>query len=305
MAASSSGGWEEDVVFQGWINKKGKFRKNWNRRWIVLRRNRTFQYYERPGGPLKGSGKFNGHVKQAFEDAGRTIVFYADDHTGNPRGWRFQFANESEEQFWQEFAKNPHATNKYVDTSKFFNILVIGGIGVGKTSICMQFIHKVFPEEHNPTIENVFNKGYEVDGEPQHIRLTDTAGQDEFTVVNDAWNLQCDGCIFVFAIDDKRTFDDMHLYRERMEAVRESSIRELPVVIVGNKSDLVNNRQVTTQELEAIGNEFDCPTIECSALKNSNIEAVFQEAIREIRRLNPNIEKSNPSDPSRNFCTIA
>ena len=91
-----------------------------------------------------------------------------------------------------------------------------------------------------------------------------------------------EGFILVYSVTDKRSFQEIRRYKEMIDRVR--NYETVPIVIAGNKSDLEDRRQVTSQEGELMAKEFGCPFFETSAALRHNVEEIFEEVVRCIRR---------------------
>ena len=91
-----------------------------------------------------------------------------------------------------------------------------------------------------------------------------------------------EGFILVYSVTDKRSFQEIRRYKEMIDRVR--NYETVPIVIAGNKSDLEDRRQVTAQEGELMAKEFGCPFFETSAALRHNVEEIFEEVVRCIRR---------------------
>lgn len=91
-----------------------------------------------------------------------------------------------------------------------------------------------------------------------------------------------DGFIFVYSITDFNSFHMLTKHLKTLERVR--NFEPVPIVLIGNKSDLEEKRQVSYNEGAALANEMDCSFFETSARGRRNIEETFYGIVREIRR---------------------
>jgi GTPase KRas protein len=92
------------------------------------------------------------------------------------------------------------------------------------------------------------------------------------------------GFILVYAINSRSSFDEIHDFRAQILRVKDKE--SVPSVLVGNKCDLENERQVTTQEGEDLAKSWNCPFFETSAKTRVNVEESFFQLVREIRKVN-------------------
>ena len=137
------------------------------------------------------------------------------------------------------------------------------------------------------------------DNKPILLDILDTAGQEEFKSMRDQWIRDGDGFLLVYSIISRHTFEEISQIREH---ILQSKDREYaPIVIAGNKCDLVNDRQVSTKEAKEMADFWQCPFFETSAkMKKNNVEA-FYEVVRQIQRYetksDPNVEKKKKKFP--------
>ena len=90
------------------------------------------------------------------------------------------------------------------------------------------------------------------------------------------------GFLCVYAITSRTSFDEITSFREQILRVKDED--SVPMVLVGNKSDLDSERQVATTEGADLAKSFDCPFLETSAKTRVNVEESFFELVREIRK---------------------
>ncbi|KAF4021246.1 hypothetical protein G4228_013420, partial [Cervus hanglu yarkandensis] len=156
------------------------------------------------------------------------------------------------------------------------------GTLTGSHAMTMQFISHRFPEDHDPTIEDAYKIRIRIDDEPANLDILDTAGQAEFTAMRDQYMRAGEGFIICYSITDRRSFHEVREFKQLIYRVRRTD--DTPVVLVGNKSDLKQLRQVTKEEGLALAREFSCPFFETSAAYRYYIDDVFHALVREIRR---------------------
>merc|ERR1739848_326529 len=123
-----------------------------------------------------------------------------------------------------------------------FNIVVLGDGGVGKSSLTLRIKVDKFIEDYDPTIEDHYVKKILVDGIYSEVDITDTAGQDEFFTIRNNSAKNADGIILVYSIIN------LNSYYEAIKIIEEIIItkeKKVPVILVGNKLDLRNEREVS------------------------------------------------------------
>ncbi|XP_026885518.2 GTPase KRas [Electrophorus electricus] len=162
-----------------------------------------------------------------------------------------------------------------------YKLVVVGAGGVGKSALTIQLIQNHFVDEYDPTIEDSYRKQVVIDGETCLLDILDTAGQEEYSAMRDQYMRTGEGFLCVFAINNIKSFEDVHLYREQINRVKDSD--SVPMVLVGNKSDL-SSRTVDTRQAQELARGYGIPFVETSAKTRQGVEEAFYSLVREIRR---------------------
>jgi len=177
-----------------------------------------------------------------------------------------------------------------------FKIVVLGSGGVGKSALTVQFVQGIFVEKYDPTIEDSYRKQVEVDGQQCMLEILDTAGTEQFTAMRDLYMKNGQGFVLVFSIIALSTFNDLADLREQILRVKDCD--DVPMVLVGNKCDLQDQRVIPTEQGEELARKFGgCGFLEASAKNRINVEQIFYDLIRQINRKNPQPNK-NPKKKS-------
>ncbi|KAL7712833.1 ras-related protein Rap-1b [Entamoeba marina] len=172
-------------------------------------------------------------------------------------------------------------------------LVVLGGGGVGKSSIIIRAVQGIFLTGYDPYIDDSFRKVIDLDGEPVMLEILDTAGQEEFTALRDLYYRQGEGFIIVYSITSHNSFEEVSQIQEQIYRVKDiSEGGYVPIIIVGNKIDLEGDRQVTTEEGEQLADDYGVDFIECSAKENINIIEIFETITSNVisDSLNENIK---------------
>jgi len=156
---------------------------------------------------------------------------------------------------------------------------------VGKTAITIRFMHDKFLKKYDPTIEDTYQKTVDIEDEPRVLQILDTAGAEQFTSSKDLYIKDSNGFILVYSITTKSTLVDIEQIYKRMLKVKEKQI--VPTVLVGNKCDMEDVRQITLEEGKEIAEKINAPFFESSALVPINIEEVFVSIVHRIDDVDP------------------
>jgi len=182
-----------------------------------------------------------------------------------------------------------------------YKIVVLGGGGVGKSALTIRLVTDNFLDEYDPTIEDSYRKQVMIDDETALLDILDTAGQEEFSSMQDQWMRDGKGFLLVYNIISRPTFDEVSLLHEKI--LRTKDCDRVPMVLVGNKCDLKDERQVEYNEGAELAKKWNCQFFETSAKIKLNNEACFFELVREIRRANK-VSAGGKNPTKKKFCTI-
>ena len=158
--------------------------------------------------------------------------------------------------------------------------IIIGPSGSGKSCLLLQFTDKRFMPDHELTIGVEFGtRMIEVDGKKIKLQLWDTAGQESFRSITRSYYRGAQGALLVFDITKRQSFQHLQSW---LEEVRRQGTDNMSVLVVGNKTDLENDRQVTREEAEAFAKENGLRYVETSAKTAENVDAAFLSSAEEI-----------------------
>lgn len=163
-------------------------------------------------------------------------------------------------------------------------IAVLGFRAVGKSSLTIQFVENHYVESYYPTIENTFTKVLKHKGQDYALEIIDTAGQDEYSILNQKHSIGIHGYVLVYAITSRPSFEMCNIIRDKI--LNYTGTDYVPIVLVGNKADLHLQRQVSTEEAQKLAKEWNAVAIESSARLNQNITKVFEMMVQEIEKAN-------------------
>ncbi|KAH3757404.1 Ras GTPase [Pelomyxa schiedti] len=173
-----------------------------------------------------------------------------------------------------------------------YKLVVLGSGGVGKSAITVQFVQGIFVEKYDPTIEDSYRKQIDVDGTACMLEILDTAGTEQFTAMRDLYMKNGHGFVLVYSIISISTFRDLPDMHDQILRVKDAAT--VPLVLVGNKCDLTEQRVVTSEDGQGLATKWGGAIfLEASARMKINIERIFMELIRQINVMNP---RAKPKD---------
>lgn len=161
-------------------------------------------------------------------------------------------------------------------------VIMVGSGGVGKSALTLQFMYDEFVSDYEPTKADSYRKKVVLDGGEVQIDILDTAGQEDYAAIRDNYFRSGEGFLCVFSITEQESFQATADFREQILRVKDDE--NIPFLLVGNKCDLEGNRKVSHEEANAKAAEWNVPYVETSAKTNVNVDKVFFDLMREIKR---------------------
>lgn len=178
--------------------------------------------------------------------------------------------------------------------SELIKIVIAGPEDTGKTSLRLRLTNGIFKSMSIPTI-GVEYENYEFITNDEKIKLQiwDTAGQARFRSVAKAYFRYSLGAILVFDITNRRSFDELNIW---INDLHNLCAENAYIILVGNKSDLEEDRAISRSEAENFANQKGIQYFETSAKSNVNVETIFKTLGEEIiRRIKPKSDTTPPN----------
>ncbi|KAK5986218.1 hypothetical protein GCK32_004917 [Trichostrongylus colubriformis] len=163
-----------------------------------------------------------------------------------------------------------------------FKIILVGGTGVGKTSLVQRFTQGIFNHNTLATVGVDFRvKNVNVDNDEVKLQIWDPSGQERFRTIVHLYYRNAEAVVFVYDLTHQRTFDRLP---DWMDEIEKHCTGRVVKILVGNKADKVHDREVPMIVARdfAVANHFDYFT-ETSALDATNVDLLFQQVARRLR----------------------
>ncbi|XP_012593546.1 GTPase ERas [Microcebus murinus] len=161
-----------------------------------------------------------------------------------------------------------------------YKAVVVGASGVGKSALTIQLNHQCFVEDHDPTIQDSYWKELDLEHGGCVLNVLDTAGQTIHKPLRDQCLAAGDGVLGVFALDDPSSLVQLQQIRDAW-----GPHPSQPLVLVGNKCDLVTDTGDTHAAAVALAQSWGVPFVETSAKTRQGVEDAFSLLLHEIQRV--------------------
>ena len=178
-----------------------------------------------------------------------------------------------------------------------FRYIIVGDMAVGKSCLLLQFTDHKFRHQHELTIGVEFGgKTIEVKGKNVKIQIWDTAGQEAFQAITRTYYKGAIGALLVYDITRKETFDHINKW---LQEVKLNGSKDICCILIGNKKDLEENRQVKYEEGKKLAEDNNLLFLETSAKTAENVQECFTISAEKILE---QITKTgvDPTAPSKN-----
>ena len=171
------------------------------------------------------------------------------------------------------------------DYNYLFKILILGDSFVGKTNMLKRFLNNEFDMNTKETVGVEFGSKNFIFGENDIIKaqIWDTAGQERYRSVTKAYYKGAKGALLVYDITRKSTFENIDNW---LIDLRTNADKDILIVLIGNKSDLLDNREVSSEDAQTKAEQYNIAFMETSAKSGDNISKAFTELVEQIYKTN-------------------
>lgn len=190
-------------------------------------------------------------------------------------------------------------------TSAAFKVVLLGEGRVGKTCLCLRYVHASFSDTQESTIQATYlDKRLTVGKNSVKLMIWDTAGQERFHALGPIYYRDANGALLVYDITDRDSFTKV---RHWVKELRKIVGKNIILAIAGNKCDMQKNRQVDEAEAEEYAKSVGAIHLLCSAKTGKNVEQTFLELTKGMLQLNKDKAGSisEVKGKQRNFVEIS
>ena len=180
-------------------------------------------------------------------------------------------------------------------------LVIIGDSGVGKTNILSRYNNNEFSLITQPTVGVEFgNKIIKKENKSIKLQIWDTAGQERYKAITNAFYKGSKGAFVVYDITRKESFINIDKW---IGELKTNGSDDILIVLVGNKTDLEDKREVLTEEVEKKAKQYGIAFCETSALNGQNIEHAFdiliEQILKDVDKIKEKENKNNKNNKKK------
>ena len=180
-----------------------------------------------------------------------------------------------------------------------FKVLLLGNSDVGKSSLLLRFVDSVWNDGFVPTIGVDFKvKTLEINNKKVKMQIWDTAGQERFRTVVSTYFKGAHGILLLYDVTNKDSFKNLENWLIEIE--KNSSDKVLKI-LVGNKCDLSDDREIQTEEGQAFAVRNGMEFMETSAKMNTNVSEAFETLGKLMIEFNSKGNNNSQSGEGKNL----
>lgn len=166
------------------------------------------------------------------------------------------------------------------DYDYLFKLVLIGDSGVGKSCLLLRFADDNFTDSYISTIGVDFRfRTINIENKTVKLQIWDTAGQERFRTITSAYYRGADGIIMVYDVTSSESFDHVEEWLSEVDRYANENTSKL---LVGNKADLIEEKQVPEDTAQRFAEKLSIPFLETSAKTATNVDAAFLTMAKEL-----------------------
>ena len=156
-----------------------------------------------------------------------------------------------------------------------FKVLLVGNSDVGKSSLILRYVDQIWNDVFVPTIGVDFKvKSLEIENKSIKLQIWDTAGQERFRNVISSYFKGAHGILLIFDITSRDSFKELENW---LAEVEKNASTQILKILIGNKCDLEEEREISKDEGEAFAMRNGMQYIETSTKINTNCNESFED----------------------------
>jgi small GTP-binding protein len=171
-------------------------------------------------------------------------------------------------------------------------LFLLGNSGVGKTCLVQKYVNNIFQADHISTIgmESFSKETILPNGEKVLIDFIDTAGQERYKSISYNLVRNAEGIILMYDITNIKTFESII---EWVDSIRKIKPNDFPILLVGNKCDLEEERLIETEEGRQEAEKYGFLFLETSIKNGINVDEAVSTLALKVYEQKSKEEKEN------------
>ena len=171
-----------------------------------------------------------------------------------------------------------------------FKIIIVGDSGVGKSSLLKRTVQNKFDSSYQATIGFEFLLMHFIVNDLKiKLQIWDTCGQEMYRSLVQGFYRNTSLAIVVYDVSQKKTFEGLEIW---LKDIRQHTEQDIPIFVVGNKSDLQKEVQSENAKVFAVSSRTNYFT-ECSAKSGYNVKEIFYEAAKHLYKIYKQFQSQN------------
>ena len=151
---------------------------------------------------------------------------------------------------------------------------------LGKTCLLERLANGEYSDQQSPTVEEKYDCTLKVNDQDIKMSLQDTMGQEAFRQITQSFYQGCQAIVICYDVTDKNSFELVPQWMEEIKKYTTGNF--VPIVLVGNKCDVVDSKAVTERDAEAYAKKNKISFFETSAKQNVNVEDPFIDLVEQL-----------------------
>ncbi|XP_071552024.1 GTP-binding protein Di-Ras2-like [Panulirus ornatus] len=188
--------------------------------------------------------------------------------------------------------------DKMPEQSNDYRVVVFGAGGVGKSSLVLRFVKGTFRESYIPTIEDTYRQVISCNKNICTLQITDTTGSHQFPAMQRLSISKGHAFILVYSITSRQSLEELRPIWEVIREIKGNEV-EFPIMLVGNKCDEGEAREVQSSHGETQAKAWKCNFMETSAKTNHNVKELFQELLNMEKNRNMSLQLDGKKNKSQ------
>jgi small GTP-binding protein len=200
-------------------------------------------------------------------------------------------------------ARNAAGDSKNVS----YRLAVLGGGGVGKSSLIHRWVLQEFSDEHKPTVEDRHQHNFLCGQSDVYYRLLiiDTGGDQQFPAMQQLYMKDAQAFFLVISVTNKQSLEEATQLRNKI-MVAKGGQEQAPIVVIANKVDIpIDQWEISQKDMDELSTKWNCPLVQASAKNNVHVDEMFGTMLSTCREyFGCPADQGASNSKKRSKCTI-